>query len=550
MSPCCSRIRPAAASGLLAAFAAVALPVHALAEEPAPPPVTRLTRTHYSKLFLSYSPDGSHLSYSRHHNNRRAANKVLVGLRIVKADGTDDRPLLPEFEQQVQIQEHGAWSPDGKSLLLSGGGNDTGNSAKDTFICDIGGDFKASALRKLIPGEGVRVGEQPAWSPNGKEVVVVTIDHALWVFDAGGKGKHTLFQGAGHYCFQPAWSPDGEWIAFASDRDGDPEVYKIRPDGTELTRLTHSRGIDCRPRWSPDAQWLVFTSNRTGNDDLFLMRADGSGVRNLTQNPAVDDHAAWAPDGQSIAFVSMRDGGFDLYRMPVPRDVRVARTPPPVARPPAEDPGSLVAHYDFDHDAGPLVRDERTGRKSLELFGARVVGDRGRGALAFNGKDSYASCGNRKALQLSGPLTISLWVRSEQATGNGYLASKQGWNIYLGPDLLPRFETRTAADNGWDTLAAADRVAAGQWSFVAAVFDPAKKVMQLYVDGKRSGSKPRTDGRIGGTEAYPLELGTYVVSRSQWFQGQLDEVRLYKRALGADEIAREFKEQSGKVIGK
>src|SRR5262249_33573678 len=79
-------------------------------------PVERLTRSSFPKFFLQYAPDGSRLAYCRHHENRRAANKILVGARIVRADGTDDRPLLPEYETQVQVQEHPAWSSDGKRL--------------------------------------------------------------------------------------------------------------------------------------------------------------------------------------------------------------------------------------------------------------------------------------------------------------------------------------------------------------------------------------------------------------------------------------------------
>src|SRR5262249_40288856 len=140
------------------------------ADEPAP--VTRVTRSYWPKLFLTYSPDGSHFVYSRHHNNRRAANKVLTGLRIVRADGNGDRPLLPSYEDTVQIQEHPAWGPDGKRLYLSGGGNDTGNASKDAFVCDFGDDARAANLRKVLPDrERVTLGEQPVPSPDGLEIV-------------------------------------------------------------------------------------------------------------------------------------------------------------------------------------------------------------------------------------------------------------------------------------------------------------------------------------------------------------------------------------------
>ncbi|MEX2288644.1 MAG: hypothetical protein WD648_16220 [Planctomycetaceae bacterium] len=292
--------------------------------EPAEPSIERLTRTFDSKFFVHYSPDGSHIVYSRHHRNRRQSNRVLVGARIIKADGSDDRPLLTEFDAQVQIQEHPSFSPDGTKLLISGGGNDTGNSAKDTFVCDVDPGFRASNLRKLVPGNGVNVGEEPIYSPDGKRIAFTTVDETIWVIDADGKNKTKVMQASGQYCHQPAWSPDGRWIAFASDRDGNIELYKVRLDGTELTRLTTESGIDCRPRWSPDGRWILFSSNRHGNFDLFVMSTDGGDVRRLTTNAASDDHGDWSPDGKSIAFVSMRDGGFDIYRLNVPPEVAMA----------------------------------------------------------------------------------------------------------------------------------------------------------------------------------------------------------------------------------
>ncbi len=300
----------------------------------AEPPVERLTKTHFPKFFLRYAPDGSHIVYSRHHANRRQANLVLVGARIMKADGSDDRPLLTPFDPQVQIQEHPCFSPDGRTLMISGGGNDTGNSAKDTFICDIDGDFRATNLRKPVPGDGVNLGEEPVFSPDGKLIAYTTVDEKLWTVHADGKNKATVVQVGQQFCHHPDWSPDGQSIAFAADRDTGIDVYTVRADGTELTRLTEHEGLDCRPRWSRDGRYILFTSNRAGNYDLFVMRADGSEVRQLTTHPANDDHGAWSPDGRFVSFVSMRDGGFDIYRFAVPAEM--GAQPQTVASPPIE----------------------------------------------------------------------------------------------------------------------------------------------------------------------------------------------------------------------
>lgn len=117
--------------------------------------------------------------------------------------------------------------------------------------------------------------------------------------------------------------PGGEWIVFASDRDGDSELYAVRPDGTGLRRLTRNRVDDFYPAISPDGKRIAFVSSRSGDDDLYVMNLDGSGLRALTRNSATpaglsiqDEAPSWSPDGRRIAFASNRAAGqFEIFTM-------------------------------------------------------------------------------------------------------------------------------------------------------------------------------------------------------------------------------------------
>jgi TolB protein len=91
-------------------------------------------------------------------------------------------------------------------------------------------------------------------------------------------------------------------------------------DGSGVTKLTDNPASDSEPAWSPDGQKLAFTSDRDGDNEVYVMNAaDGSGVTKLTDNPAFDSEPAWSPDGQKLAFTSDRDGldlgDFDVYVM-------------------------------------------------------------------------------------------------------------------------------------------------------------------------------------------------------------------------------------------
>ena len=104
----------------------------------------------------------------------------------------------------------------------------------------------------------------------------------------------------------PAWSPDGEQIAFTSERDGDREVYVMNADGSNAVRLTTSAGFDENPSWSSGGKRIAFDSMRDGNLEIYIMNADGSGVVRVTDHPAIDAIPDWSPDGKRIVFVSER----------------------------------------------------------------------------------------------------------------------------------------------------------------------------------------------------------------------------------------------------
>ncbi len=114
-------------------------------------------------------------------------------------------------------------------------------------------------------------------------------------------------------------SKDGEspMIAFWSEKDGNPEIYSMRIDGSDLTRLTHNeKAEDSYPVFSPDGTKIVFESNRTGNFEIYVMDADGSNQKRLTDTPEDEVSSSWSPDGSKIVFVSFRDGETsEIYEM-------------------------------------------------------------------------------------------------------------------------------------------------------------------------------------------------------------------------------------------
>ena len=117
----------------------------------------------------------------------------------------------------------------------------------------------------------------------------------------------------------PAWSSDGNLIGFSSFRDGNYEIYQMKTDGSEITRLTNNQVDDHYPTWSNDGKWMTYSSKVNGEYDVFIRSTDGGSPINLTNHPSRDggEYCSWSPDNLNILFTSNRDGAGEIYQLDV-----------------------------------------------------------------------------------------------------------------------------------------------------------------------------------------------------------------------------------------
>jgi len=256
-----------------------------------------------SEAFPAFSPDGKTLLYSQYGFN--GLDPSNTSIQTMNADGSDKHPL---FHKSGVSAFDAVWSPAGDMIAFSVGKYFRAAGLPSAQIALIQPD--GSGYREVAE-EGVNNGF-PSWSPDGKRLVYKRGKHLVILTLADGKIV-PLTDGA-HYDNFPKWSPKGDAIMFTTDRDGDFELYTIRPDGTGLRRLTNSPGNDAHAVWSDDGEWVVFSSGRKGFKDemalyegvpqpygeIFAMRADGSDVRQLTDNKWEDATPGWMPEHHPV----------------------------------------------------------------------------------------------------------------------------------------------------------------------------------------------------------------------------------------------------------
>ena len=130
----------------------------------------------------------------------------------------------------------------------------------------------------------------------------------LKVMDADGENAKTITEVAGSI-FSPAWSPDGNRIAYSVQREQSyPIIYVQNVSGGGATVLTPFAGSNLSPSFSPDGSKILFSSSYEGSADIYEMSASGGTPRRLTNLPSSEVQPSYAPDGKSFVYVSDRTG--------------------------------------------------------------------------------------------------------------------------------------------------------------------------------------------------------------------------------------------------
>ena len=119
-------------------------------------------------------------------------------------------------------------------------------------------------------------------------------DREIFVFSKRGLADVSNHRAAD---WNPAWSPDGEWIAFESFRNGRRGIYRTYPETSRVFPIAVTENADnWAPAWSPDGEWLAFVSDRTGDPEIFITHIDGKPCVQVTHHPGPDYAPAWRPE--------------------------------------------------------------------------------------------------------------------------------------------------------------------------------------------------------------------------------------------------------------
>jgi TolB protein len=137
----------------------------------------------------------------------------------------------------------------------------------------------------------------------------------LIVADADGEGTRLILE-SGQPIMSPAWSPDGEWLAYVSFEARVAAIYVQRLRTGERRRVSARVGINGAPAWSPDGRKLALTlSGSAGNPDIYVLDLATQQLTRVTDDPGIDTEAAWSADGATLYFTSDRSGGPQVYRV-------------------------------------------------------------------------------------------------------------------------------------------------------------------------------------------------------------------------------------------
>lgn len=223
----------------------------------------------------------------------RLENMKTTQLFVANADGSDKKQIT-NLDGPISFP---SLSPDGSQVVFA-----AEMPSAEIYVINVDG----TNLRKLTENEDVEW--TPSWSPDGKLIAFSStagdsrkLVHQLHIMNADGSDIRRVT--TGEPSFDPAFSPDGRKLVFHRLVSGNPEIFTVSIDGTNLFRVTRNAAVDAHPDWSPDGTQIVFSSRRDGNLwQTFVTDVEGRNTRQLTTGPNENWLAVWTPDGKHLRY--------------------------------------------------------------------------------------------------------------------------------------------------------------------------------------------------------------------------------------------------------
>ncbi len=224
-------------------------------------------------------------------------------------------------EQHIEAPN---WTPDGKYLLVNGGGR----------LFEV--DLARPALKQIPTGEITRLNNDHGVSPDGK-TLVISAGHMYTLPRSGGAPTQITKLTPSYY---HGWSPDGKMLAYCAQRNNNFDIYVIPVVGGEEIRVTEGTSHEDGPDYSPDGKWIYFNSNRGGETSIWRVPAGKSEPQDehaelVVGGPRADWFPHPSPDGRVMVFLSFPEGteGHPANKPVELRLIRLDAGPPAEAKP-------------------------------------------------------------------------------------------------------------------------------------------------------------------------------------------------------------------------